>query len=145
MRTKDFVSKLEHARIVAAIERAELKSSGEIRVHIERGNISGDPLALATKKFQETGMHKTRHRNAVLIFVAPRAQSFAIVGDEAVHQKCGDAYWRQITEAMRAHFLEERFTEALVEAIRDVGAVLAEHFPHRPDDTNELPDSVIES
>lgn len=145
MRTKDFLGKLEHGRIVAAIENAERKSSGEIRVHIERGNISADPLELATKKFQETGMHKTRDRNAVLIFVAPRAQSFAIVGDEAVHQKCGDSYWQRITEAMRAHFREGRFTEAMEEAIGDVGSVLAEHFPRKPDDRNELPDAVMES
>ena len=35
-------------------------------------------------------MHKTRERNAVLIFVAPRAHKFAVVGDKAIHEKCGE-------------------------------------------------------
>lgn len=145
MRTRDFIDTLDNERIVAAIQQAELLSSGEIRVHIERGALAGDPLEAATRKFQQTGMHKTRQRNAVLLFVAPRAQKFAIVGDEGVHQKCGEEFWGRITDTMRDHFRNARYTDALVDAINEVGRILAEHFPRQPDDTNELPDSVIES
>ncbi len=73
MRTKEFLSKLDHDRIVQTIHEAESKTSGEIRVFIQRGKLSVDPLIVAQKKFQRLGMHKTRERNAVLIFVAPRA------------------------------------------------------------------------
>ena len=46
---------------------------------------------------------------------------------------------------MRDHFRSERFSEAIVGAIRDIGAVLAEHFPGTGAGPNELPDEVIES
>ncbi len=82
MRTKEFLSKLEHDRIVQAIRDAESKTSGEIRVFIQRGKLNGDPLVAAHENFIELGMHKTPERNAVLIFVAPRAHKFAVVGDE---------------------------------------------------------------
>ncbi len=144
MRTKDFLARLDHARIVSAIQAAEAQTSGEIRVYLERGEIKEDPLTLATRKFVEFGMEQTSARNAVLILVAPRAQKFAVVGDEGIHQQCGVEFWEQLVAAMRAHFKKEEFTDALVEAIETLGRELSAHFPRHPDDRNELPDIVLE-
>ena len=89
-------------------------------------------------------MHKTAERNAVLIFVAPRAQKFAVVGDEGVHRKCGEAFWQETVAAMRAHFKRDAFTDALVEAIARAGELLAQHFPRQASDSNELPNELME-
>jgi uncharacterized membrane protein len=144
MRTKEFLNRLDNKRIVEAIASAETKTSGEIRVFIRRGEAAGDPLEEARKEFAKLGMEKTSERNAILIFVAPRAQKFAVVGDEGVHQKCGTEFWEQLVATMRAHFKREEFTDALVEAIESAGQLLAEHFPRRDDDRNELPDAPLE-
>jgi len=90
-------------------------------------------------------MHKTRERNAVLIFVAPRAHKFAVVGDEAIHQKCGDEFWQRVVTAMHHCFRQNKFTEGLGGAITIIGDMLGQHFPRGPADTNELPDEVIET
>jgi uncharacterized membrane protein len=145
MRTREFLSKLEHDRIIQAIGEAESKTSGEIRVLIQRGKLKSDPLVAARKKFQRLGMHKTRERNAVLIFVAPRVHKFAVVGDEAIHKKCGNEFWQRIVEGIRTHFRNEKFSDALVEAVREIGDVLATDFPKTRSDTNELSDDLIES
>jgi len=144
MRTKEFLSKLEHDRIVAAIREAESKTSGQIRVFIQRGKLDVDPLIAAQKKFHRLGMHKTPERNAVLIFVAPRAHKFAVVGDKTIHEKCGDAFWQQLVERMREHFRNEKFTDALVETIEEAGKTLAAHFPRRSTSSGQPPDDVIE-
>jgi uncharacterized membrane protein len=143
MRTKEFIEKLEHDRIVRAIAAAETKTSGEIRVFIQHGDV-GDPVGSAREQFERLGMTKTRERNAVLIFVAPRAQKFAVIGDQGVHEKCGDPFWQALTEAMRTHFQAHNFTDAVVHAIRETSALLAEHFPRRPDDRDELANRVEE-
>jgi len=145
MRTRDFLSKLEHARIVSAIREAESKTSGEIRVYIQRGKFETDPVRLAQKKFQRLGMHKTHERNAVLIFVAPSAHKFAVVGDQAIHEKCGEQFWRHVVDGMQVHFQNEKFSHALTEAINEVGKVLATHFPGTSANANELPDEIVES
>lgn len=144
MRAREFLSKLEHDRIVHAIREAESNTSGEIRVYLQRGKLSGDPLAAAQRKFHQLGMHKTRERNAVLIFVAPRAHKFAVVGDKAVHEKCGDEFWQRIVEGMRAHFQNEKFSHALVEAIKEIGKLLGAHFPKTPISANQLPDDIVQ-
>ena len=145
MRTKDFIAQLDHPRIVAAIAAAELRTSGEIRVYLQRGELAGEALDFATKKFLEFGMEKTAARNAVLILVAPRAQKFAVVGDEGIHQKCGAEFWDTLVGTMRDHFKRAEFTDALVDAINTVGESLATHFPRQPDDKNELPDTILET
>jgi len=144
MRTKEFLDRLDHKRIVDAIASAEAKTSGEIRIYIQRGHVADDPLRLAEKKFLELGMTKTAERNAILILVAPRAQKFAVIGDEDVHKKCGPEFWQHLVEAMRGHFKREEFTDAIVEAIESAGQLLASYFPRHPSDQNELPDSVLE-
>jgi uncharacterized membrane protein len=89
-------------------------------------------------------MQKTRERNGVLIFVAPREQKFAVIGDEGVHQKCGEKFWQELVEKMHGHFVREEFTDALVEAIESTGQLLAHYFPKSSDAGNELPDSIVE-
>src|SRR4029450_11513282 len=59
-----FLTNLEPSRIVQAIRDAESKTSGEIRVYVQRGKLAADPLIVAQKKFQRLGMYKTRERKA---------------------------------------------------------------------------------
>ena len=139
MRTHEFLSKLDHDRIVRAIAGAEAKTSGEIRVYLQRGNLKGEALTAAKKQFRKLGMQKTKERNAVLIFVAPRARKFAVLGDGGVHEKCGEAYWQELVEKMHEHFQTENFNEALLEAISRTGELLAQHFPKKEGGKNELP------
>jgi uncharacterized membrane protein len=46
---------------------------------------------------------------------------------------------------MRTHFQNEKFSDALIDAVEEIGDVLASDFPKTRQDTNELPDDVIES
>ena len=144
MRTHSFLRQLEHDRIVSAIKAAESKTSGQIRVFLQRGKFEEDVLERAQKKFLQLGMHKTRERNAILILVAPRVQKFAVIGDEGVHRKCGEKFWKELVEKMRRHFLREEFTDALLEAIQSTGQLLARYFPKTGASTNELPDDIVE-
>lgn len=144
MRTREFLSKLDHQAIVRAIAGAEAKTSGQIRVYLQRGALAEDAVAAAKKQFHKLGMDKTSERNGVLILVAPRARKFAVVGDEGIHQKLGEIYWQQLVDAMSAHFQKANFNQALLEAIERTGELLAKHFPKTESGSNELPDEVIE-
>ncbi len=141
MRARDFLNQLRHDDIVAAIRDAERQTSGEIRVFITRKPVD-DPVSAAQSAFVHLGMEKTRERNGVLIFVAPRAQKFAVIGDSAVHAKCGDVFWQEMKDAMADHFRKSEFTQGIILGVKKAGALLAQQFPHRRDDQNELPDDV---
>jgi uncharacterized membrane protein len=125
--------KIDHDRVVAAIRAAELGTSGEIRVMIARHK-SDDPVASAQAYFNKTGMADSPHRNGILIFVAPRSRRFAVIGDTAVHEKCGDSFWASLTDAMSDHFRRGQFTDGIVHGIERAGEVLAKTFPRSKDD-----------
>ncbi|HEV8603886.1 MAG TPA: TPM domain-containing protein [Tepidisphaeraceae bacterium] len=141
---KPFLKNLEDQKIVDAIQSAESKTSGEIRVFISDAE-PADPLAGAKLQFERMEMTNTKDRNGVLIFVAPRSRNFAIIGDEGVHAKCGEQFWRSIAAEMTTHFKSGHFTDGIVHGVWAAGQVLSQHFPRQPDDINELPDKVERS
>lgn len=136
--------KIDHERVVAAIADAERKTSGEIRIVISRQNIA-EPVAEAQKQFERLGMTDTVLRNGVLILLAPRSHTFAVIGDTAIHEKCGAAFWTDLAAAMTEHFRAGDFTGGLVQGIERAGGLLATHFPRAHDDKNELPNSIEET
>ena len=141
MHHKEFISQLDEQRIVRAIGDAEKKTSGEIRVYISHKE-RHDALAFAKKRFDELGMFKTKQRNAVLIYIVPRTHQFAVFGDTGIHEKCGDAFWKQIAAGMAQRMKAGQFTEAIVAAIGEVGGALQQHFPASRDDTDELSNEI---
>ena len=142
MKKSDFIKRLDHPALEAAIAQAEAGTSGEIRVLVLH-EPAPEPVAAAQAAFTRLGMEKTRERNGVLLFVAPASRTFAVIGDEAVHAKCGQIFWDELAAVMTGHFRRDEFTAGLLAGIDRAGALLAEHFPRRPDDTNELPDRVV--
>lgn len=144
MKPKQFLNALDEARLLDAIRAAEARTSGEIRLVITHSP-APDPVFTAQKHFDRLGMAKTRERNAVLLFIAPKSHTFAIIGDSAVHTKCGQPFWDDIAATLSTHFKKSEFTEGLLAAIERVGTLLAKHFPHQGDDRNELSDEIIQS
>ena len=142
MKHQEFISQLDEKQIVNAIAAVEQKSSGEIRVYVSHKE-RHDALAFARKRFQELGMFKTKDRNAVLLYIVPRTRQFAVLGDDGIHEKCGDAFWSEIVANMSAQMKAGKFTEAVVGAVRSIGETLAKHFPRSPDDRNELPNIIV--
>lgn len=141
MKARDFLKQLHHERIVQAIREAEKKTSGEIRVFITRQPVE-DPVPAAQNHFVSMGMDKTRDRNAVLIFVSPRAHTFAVIGDAAVHARCGQEFWTEMAHEMSGHFRSGEFTTGMVHGVLKAGELLASHFPRQTGDTNQLSDDV---
>ncbi|HEY8995901.1 MAG TPA: TPM domain-containing protein [Lacunisphaera sp.] len=143
MKKSTFTKQLDHPAVEAAIARAETATSGEIRVVVFH-QPAPEPVATARAAFTRLKMEQTRERNGVLIFIAPMSQTFAVIGDEGVHLKCGQTFWDELAAVMAGAFQRGEFTAGLIAGIERAGALLAAHFPRRSDDINELPDGVVE-
>ncbi len=139
MKAREFLAQLRDEEIVGAIREAEQNTSGEIRVFISRRKIA-DPVEAAQAEFVKLKMTKTRERNGVLIFVAPKTHKLAVIGDQGVHTCCGDEFWQAMAAEMSDRFRQSDFTRGIVHSVREAGELLAQHFPRRQDDRNELPD-----
>ena len=136
-----FLSAAEKTRVVAAICAAELRTSGEIRVHLA-GKVKKDILEQAVETFEKLGMTKTAARNGVLIFIRTEDSRFAVLGDRDIHQKVPENFWNSIAQTMSAYLQKNQFAEGLIAGITKIGEVLEKEFPHQRDDINELPDEI---
>ncbi|MBC8133879.1 MAG: TPM domain-containing protein [Deltaproteobacteria bacterium] len=136
------LGRIDAAAVEAAIARAEARTTGEIRVSVA-GFFRGDLRRLAERAFRRLGMVATRHRNGVLILVAPTRRQLVILGDQGIHAHVGEAFWSVLTDKLSARFHNQEFTAGLIEAIEHIGGELAAHFPPVPGgDVNELSDAV---
>jgi uncharacterized membrane protein len=141
MKASSFFTREQQDQIRAAIKEAEETTSGEIRVHIET-SVAGNVLDRAAWIFNRIGMHNTAERNGVLYYLAVTNRKFAVIGDEGINARVKAGFWDEVKVLLEEHFNDGKFTEGLVKGILLTGLQLKEHFPHRKNDINELPDDI---
>jgi uncharacterized membrane protein len=142
MHRRKLLRRLDSQKIREAIQAAEKKTSGEIRVSVSPF-FYGKVRSVAEKAFRRLGMSNTRLRNGILFFIVPSRRRFVVLGDEGIHAKVGQEFWEEIVAAMSEKFRKGDFTEGLIKGIEEVGEHLAAYFPYDPlTDINELPDDV---
>jgi len=133
---------IDSDRIKEAIQKAERRTSGEICVSVSR-LFWGNEEKAADKAFGRLGMTRTKDRNGVLFFVVPSRRKFVVLGDQGIHAKVGQTFWRQVADRVSERFREGDFTGGLVKGIEEVGEQLAAHFPYdAASDSDELTNEV---
>lgn len=98
----------------------------------------------AVRAFRIGAERRTHGRTGVLIYLSMRERRAEIVADEAIATRVDPDVWGAAMAAMLAELRAGRVADGMIAAVERVGAVLAEHFPRPPEDTNELPDRLIE-
>lgn len=123
-----------------AIREAERRTSGEIRVHIERS--CDNPVERARELFADLKMDRTVERNGVLFYVALESRKYAVLADKGIRQRVPAEFWEGISNLLRGEFQRGELLAGLRTAVQVAGHQLAAFFPHRPNDINELPDTI---
>lgn len=136
-KVEDFLTTSEEQEVIEAIRIAELNTSGEIRVHIEKTS-KGDATNRALEIFHTLKMDNTKLLNAVLIYVAVEDKNFVIYGDKGINDVVSKTFWDSTKDIMQYHFKTGNFKQGLVEGILKSGEQLKKHFPYTDLDTNEL-------
>jgi uncharacterized membrane protein len=141
-RKKKFFSPEEQQLIVTAIQQAERRTSGEVRVYVESRCSYMDALDRAIEVFTQMGMHATEERNGVLVYVAIRDHQLAVLGDEGIHRKVGNEFWNNEVMKMLRDFNRDNYAHGIAGCVDDIGRALQQHFPYTDKDKNELSDDI---
>lgn len=142
--SKPLLSEAQQAQLLQAIRMAEKRTSGEIRVLVERRCRYVDAADRAAEVFFSNGMQQTAQRNAVLIYLATQDQQVALWGDQGIHDKLGTAFWNARVREMLQLFSKEDYLAGLLHCIAATGEALHRHFPYdRTTDSNELSDEIL--
>ena len=138
---EEFLTEEEEKEVVAAIQRAERKTSGEIRVHIEKTS-NGDIWERAMEVFHLLKMDNTKEDNGVLIYVAIDDRNFVIYGDKGINKVVPKDFWESTKDAIVAQFKKGDFKQGLIDGILKAGNQLQEHFPWSEGNENQLTDKI---
>ena len=137
------------ARLQAQVATSETAHSGEIRLSVE----AGLPLSYvwrslrardrAVTLFGKLRVWDTEHNNGVLIYLLLAEHSIEIVADRGLARHVSQGQWDVLVAGMREAFRAGRFEEGLSQAITAVHALLQQHYPLAPGQSNpnELPDA----
>ena len=140
----NYFSEEEKKVIVLAIENAEQRTSGEVRIFIESHCSYVDPVRRAKEVFQELKMYQTEARNGVLVYIAMKDKQLAVFGDEGIHAKVGNTFWNAEVHKMLTNFNKSNYTTGIVEIIHSIGEALVVNFPfNKQNDQNELSNDIV--
>lgn len=141
-RSETFLDPDEKLQVESAIRDTEQKTSAEIKLVLV-SHCWGDIWNKAGSIFRQRGLHRTQERNGVLILLVTANRELLIYGDEGIHQKAGQTLWDEVRDQMIAEFKKDDFVAGLTLGIGRIGDTLAQFFPPRADDINEIPDTVV--
>ncbi|HWE45316.1 MAG TPA: TPM domain-containing protein [Caulobacteraceae bacterium] len=98
----------------------------------------------ALEQFFSKALHLSEGRTGVLIFASEAEKMVEIVADEDIHGKAGEDTWEGAADLLVRGIKAGKPADGYVDAIHHVGHVLAQHFPAKGPNPNQLPDRLIE-
>ncbi len=143
----EYLSDEELNNISEAIRRLEKKTSGEVRVCIKkrRGFLEKKYTSreIALKEFVKLKMNKTQDKTGILFFLIFDERKFEIIADEGINSKIPPPHWDDISDKIKNHFIDKKYSDGIIQGIVEMGEVLVREFPVKDIDENELSDEVI--
>ncbi len=142
MPARQFLTEQEEQQIVEAINTAEQKTSGEVRIHLEH-HCDGDALDRAAQIFHDLGMDETKLENGVLIYIATEDHKASVYAGKGIHREVEEGFWNDVLQILITHFKQEEYEQGIEEAVHKVGNKLEELFPYRQKgDLDELSNEI---
>ncbi len=147
-------------RLTLRVAASESRHTGQIRIYVEAALPmsylwrlgKNSPLKVlirqrAVMQFGKLLMWDTDHNNGVLIYLQLAERAIEIVADRGLSRQVPDAEWLAMMARMRLNFQQGRSEDGLTQALEEVSALLALHFPATAGEirTNELPDAPVVS
>jgi putative membrane protein len=97
----------------------------------------------ATQEFYAAGLHRSAKGTGVLILVSLFEQRVVVLADQGIASAVEASFWNDVDRQILDGIVAGSLRDGLIAGITCAGAALAERFPEKAGDRNELPDRVI--
>lgn len=97
----------------------------------------------AQRVFYQQKLTSTRDATGILIYVSLFEQTVRVMGDDAISGKLDDTTWQEVRDLILSGFKNNQGCDGFCAGIKRCGEILSEHFPIKPDDSNELPNQLV--
>ena len=114
------------------------------RHFISHKEIDAEVGEAAVTHFFNHGLYRTRDKTGVLVLISVFERRVRVLADEGINAKVPEGQWDNIVKMITDGIKQKRAVDAICAAIEKIGALLASHFPVKPDDTDELENVIVE-
>lgn len=144
----------EEKNIVTLIRQIEGRTTGQVHVHLdsrevnaaEKNDQNTDFVSVAGEYFTKVGLHQTKYRNGILVYVWLKARKLAIYGDVSAYEKLPREFWQSTVEKSCDIVAQQGLYAGLANCLKQIDVALSQHFPKLSEPvTNEWPDGVSKS
>ena len=97
----------------------------------------------ALRAFYENSLHRTRDETGILIMISLAEHRVQVLADRGIDEKVEPETWDRVVQMILLGIRSGGGCDAFCEAIERCGRILTEHFPIKPDDTDELDNRLI--
>lgn len=99
----------------------------------------------ALVSFLEQGLHETRDKTGILILVSLFEHRVQVLADSGINERVPEHSWDEIVAIVTNGLKQNQACDAICRAVERCAELLLTHFPRKDDDTNELPDLILEN
>jgi putative membrane protein len=114
------------------------------RIFVSNVEMEEEVREAAITSFFKEGLYRTREETGILIFISVFEHKVWVLADRGINAKVPQESWNEIVDHIVQGIKKRRHADAICEAVDAAGRLLAEHFPVRPDDTDELQNLIVE-
>jgi putative membrane protein len=97
----------------------------------------------ALRAFYEKGLYKTKQNTGVLFFLSLLERKVWVLADKGIYEKIDEETLNRFAAIVSEGIRDGRACDALCDAMKEAGELLAKHFPITPGDIDELPNKII--
>jgi len=113
------------------------------RIVVPRKERTRAVYSRAVRHFAESGVYATRDRSGILVFISLMEREVRILADSGISAKIAQEEWNEIAKDLAEGIKAGRSAKAIEDAVRHCGKLLANNFPAKRDNPNELPDGLV--
>ncbi|GJM05152.1 MAG: hypothetical protein DHS20C09_11430 [marine bacterium B5-7] len=97
----------------------------------------------AAAAFQHNRLRNTEDSTGILIYISLQEHQVRVIGDDGISTKLTHHDWQHICDAIIKDFKDKQYANGIIEGITLSGKLLAEHFPIKEGDKDELANELV--
>jgi putative membrane protein len=113
------------------------------RPFISSRDITAEVEEAAVMAFYRSGVNRTAEHTGILLYISLFERRVRVIADQGINGKVEQSVWQEIAGIVSCGFREKKHAKSLALAVDRCGDILAEHFPRKAGDINELSNTVI--
>ncbi len=110
-------------------------TKAEMREEVEEAAITA---------FHTNGLHRTRDMTGIIIYISVYERMVQVLADKGINDKVNPEVWEEVVAMITEGIKTGSPGRSLCRGVERCGELITHHFPIKHDDTDELPNLIIE-